>query len=92
VVIPALLVVVLAVLIGTGPAFIGQRTEALPVEPTPYVKAEDAGATMYNLALFFVLLVAATAVIYIMFTRGGSSLCSSPSSGSCFPSACFSST
>jgi len=64
-----LLVVVLAVLIGTGPAFIGQRTEALPVEPTPYVKAEDAGATMYNLALFFVLLVAATAVIYIMFTR-----------------------
>lgn len=69
VVILALLVVVLAVLIGTGPAFIGQRTEALPVEPTPYVKAEDAGATMYNLALFFVLLVAATVVIYIMFTR-----------------------
>jgi hypothetical protein len=68
-VIPALLVVVLAVLIGTGPVFIGQRTEALPVEPTPYVKAEDAGATMYNLALFFVLLVAATVVIYIMFTR-----------------------
>ena len=67
--IPALLVVVLAVLIGTGPAFIGQRTEALPVEPTPYVKAEDAGATMYNLALFFVLLVAATAVIYLLFTR-----------------------
>ncbi|AKT34299.1 hypothetical protein PYWP30_00652 [Pyrobaculum sp. WP30] len=68
-VIPALLVVVLAVLIGTGPAFISQRTEALPVEPTPYVKAEDAGATIYNLALFFVLLVTATAVIYIMFTR-----------------------
>jgi hypothetical protein len=39
------------------------------VESTPYVRAEDAGATMYNLALFFVLLVAATAVIYIMFTR-----------------------
>lgn len=67
--VPALLLVVLAVLIGTGPLFIDRQVEALPVEPTPYVKAEDAGATMYNLALFFVLLVAATAVIYIMFTR-----------------------
>jgi len=69
VVVVALLLVVLAVLLGNGPAFIGQRTEALPVEPTPYAKAEDAGATMYNLALFFVLLVAATAVIYLLFTR-----------------------
>jgi len=69
VLVPALLLVVLAVLIGTGPLFIDRQVEALPVEPTPYVKAEDAGATMYNLALFFVLLVAATAVIYIMFTR-----------------------
>ena len=68
-VVVALLLVVLAVLLGNGPAFIGQRTEALPVEPTPYAKAEDAGATMYNLALFFVLLVAATAVIYLLFTR-----------------------
>jgi hypothetical protein len=69
VVVVALLLVVLAVLLGNGPAFIGQRTEALPVEPTPYAKAEDAGATMYNLAIFFVLLVAATAVIYLLFTR-----------------------
>jgi hypothetical protein len=69
VVILALLVVVLAVLLGNGPAFIGRRIEALPVEPTPYAKAEDAGATMYNLALFFVLLVAATVVIYLLFTR-----------------------
>jgi hypothetical protein len=69
VVVIALLLVVLAVLLGNGPAFIGHRTEALPVEPTPYVKAEDAGATMYNLALFFVLLVVATAVIYLLFTR-----------------------
>ena len=69
VVVVALLIVVLAVLLGTGPAFIGQRIKELPVEPTPYVKAEDAGATMYNLALFFVLLVAATAVIYLLFTR-----------------------
>ena len=68
-VIPALLVVVLAVLIGTGPVFIGQRIEELPVESTPYVRAEDAGATIYNLALFFVLLIAATAVIYLLFTR-----------------------
>jgi hypothetical protein len=65
----ALLLVVLAVLLGNGPAFIGRRIEALPVEPTPYAKAEDAGATMYNLALFFVLLVAATVVIYLLFTR-----------------------
>jgi hypothetical protein len=69
VVVVALLLVVLGVLLGNGPAFIGKRTEALPVEPTPYAKAEDAGATMYNLALFFVLLVAATAVIYLLFTR-----------------------
>lgn len=69
VVVVALLLVVLAVLLGNGPAFIGRRTEALPVEPTPYAKAEDAGATMYNLALFFVLLVVATAVIYLLFTR-----------------------
>ncbi len=68
-VVAALLLVVLAVLLGNGPAFIGQRIEALPVEPTPYAKAEDAGATVYNLALFFVLLVAATAVIYLLFTR-----------------------
>ncbi|MCI4447652.1 MAG: hypothetical protein JHC20_07085 [Pyrobaculum sp.] len=68
-VVVALLLVVLAVLLGNGPAFIGRRTEALPVEPTPYAKAEDAGATMYNLALFFVLLVVATAVIYLLFTR-----------------------
>jgi hypothetical protein len=69
VVVIALLLVVLAVLLGNGPAFIGRRIETLPVEPTPYAKAEDAGATMYNLALFFVLLVAATAVIYLLFTR-----------------------
>jgi len=69
VVVVALLIVVLAVLLGNGPAFIGHRTEVLPVEPTPYAKAEDAGATMYNLALFFVLLVVATAVIYLLFTR-----------------------
>jgi hypothetical protein len=69
VVVIALLLVVLAVLLGNGPAFIGRRIEALPVEPTPYTKAEDAGATMYNLALFFVLLVAATVVIYLLFTR-----------------------
>jgi len=69
VVVVALLLVVLAVLLGNGPAFIGQRTEALPVEPTPYAKAEDAGATMYNLALFFILLIVATAVIYLLFTR-----------------------
>jgi len=69
VVTPALLLVVLAVLIGTGPLFIDRSVEALPVEPTPYIKAEDVGATMYNLALFFVLLVAATAVIYIIFTK-----------------------
>jgi hypothetical protein len=69
VVVVALLLVVLAVLLGNGPAFIGRRIEALPVEPTPYAKAEDAGATMYNLALFFVLLVAATVVIYLLFTR-----------------------
>ncbi|GEM_PF-784909 len=69
VVIPALLLVVLAVLIGTGPLFIERQVGALPVEPTPYVKAEDVGATMYNLALFFVLLVVATAVVYIIFTR-----------------------
>lgn len=68
-VVVALLLVVLAVLLGNGPAFIGRRIEALPVEPTPYAKAEDAGATMYNLALFFVLLVAATVVIYLLFTR-----------------------
>ena len=68
-VVVALLLVVLAVLLGNGPAFIGQRTEALPVEPTPYAKAEDAGATMYNLALFFILLIVATAVIYLLFTR-----------------------
>jgi hypothetical protein len=69
VVVVALLLVVLAVLLGNGPAFIGRRIEALPVEPTPYANAEDAGATMYNLALFFVLLVAATVVIYLLFTR-----------------------
>jgi hypothetical protein len=69
VVVVALLLVVLAVLLGNGPAFIGRRIEALPVEPTPYAKAEDAGATIYNLALFFVLLVAATVVIYLLFTR-----------------------
>ncbi len=68
-VVVALLLVVLAVLLGNGPAFIGRRIETLPVEPTPYAKAEDAGATIYNLALFFVLLVAATAVIYLLFTR-----------------------
>lgn len=68
-VVVALLLVVLAVLLGNGPAFIGRRIETLPVEPTPYAKAEDAGATMYNLALFFVLLVAATVVIYLLFTR-----------------------
>jgi hypothetical protein len=69
VVVIALFLVVLAVLLGNGPAFIGRRIETLPVEPTPYAKAEDAGATMYNLALFFVLLVAATVVIYLLFTR-----------------------
>jgi hypothetical protein len=69
VVVVALLIVVLAVLLGNGPVFIGRRTEALPVEPTPYAKAEDVGATIYNLALFFVLLVAATTVIYLLFTR-----------------------
>ena len=41
-VVVALLLVVLAVLVGTGPVFIGRRIEALPVEPAPYVKAESA--------------------------------------------------
>ncbi|MEZ0318921.1 MAG: hypothetical protein ABWK05_02870 [Pyrobaculum sp.] len=65
----ALAVVVAAVLLGVAPALAGRSSEALPVEAAPYVKAEDPGATLHNLAVFFALLVAATVVIYLLFSR-----------------------
>ncbi|RFA94315.1 hypothetical protein [Pyrobaculum aerophilum] len=68
-VIIALLLVALAVLIGTAPLFVERHIEPLPVETTPYIKAEDAGATLHNLAVFFILLVGATVVIYILFSK-----------------------
>ncbi|ABP50227.1 MULTISPECIES: hypothetical protein [Pyrobaculum] len=68
-VIIALLLVVVAVLIGTAPLFFVRNVEPLPLDAAPYVRAEDVGATVYNLAVFFTVLVAATAIIYIFFTR-----------------------
>ncbi|MEM4963645.1 MAG: hypothetical protein QXT13_05800 [Pyrobaculum sp.] len=65
----ALAVVIAAVLLGVAPAFAGRSAEALPVEAAPYVKAEDAGATLHNLVVFFALLVAATVVIYLLFSK-----------------------
>ncbi|MGC9130475.1 MAG: hypothetical protein ACP5H5_02690 [Pyrobaculum sp.] len=68
-VVVALALVAVAVLLGTAPLFFEIKVEPLPVQSTPYVRAEDAGATVHNLLVFFVLLLGATAAIYILFTR-----------------------
>lgn len=65
----ALVVTVVAVLLGTAPLLVEKETRHVPIDVGPYVKAENAGATLYNLAVFFTLLVAATVLIYLIFTR-----------------------
>lgn len=65
----ALALVAIAVLLGTAPLFFEMRVEPPPVQSAPYVRAEDVGATIHNVLIFFILLVGATAAIYILSTR-----------------------
>jgi len=65
----ALFVVALAVLLGTLPLYLNPHVEKPQIDTAVYATAETPGATLYNLAVFFTLLVVATAVIYLLLTR-----------------------
>ncbi|MFN7105674.1 MAG: hypothetical protein ACK4M3_03720 [Pyrobaculum sp.] len=65
----ALLLVSLAVLAAVSPLYFKKQVEAPPVSISPYVYGEDAGATLYNLAIFFILLTTATVLVYVLFSR-----------------------
>lgn len=62
-------VVVAATLLAVAPLLLAGEAGPPPVASTPYVRAEDAAATVYNLAVFFGLLVGATVLIYVIFSR-----------------------
>ncbi len=65
--ISALVTVSIAVLISLLPKYLGRDVE--PLVATPYNPGEDVEATAYNITIFFLLLVTATAFIYIVFAK-----------------------
>jgi len=69
VVVLALLAVALAALLGTLPLYVNPHVEKPQMDTAIYATAETPGATLYNLAVFFTLLVVATAAIYLLLTR-----------------------
>ena len=69
VVVLALLAVALAALLGTLPLYVRPYVEKPQMDTAIYATAETPGATLYNLAVFFTLLVVATAAIYLLLTR-----------------------
>ncbi|MFN3803922.1 MAG: hypothetical protein ACK4SY_02585 [Pyrobaculum sp.] len=66
----ALLLVSLAVLAAVSPLYFKRQVGAPPVSISPYVYGEDVGATLHNLAVFFILLTTATVFVYALFSRG----------------------
>ncbi|MEM1787664.1 MAG: hypothetical protein QW610_06140 [Pyrobaculum sp.] len=65
----AILIVVAAVLIGGVPFLVEKSTQYIPMGAGPYVKSEDIESTLYNLVVFFTLLLIATVLIYLLFSK-----------------------
>lgn len=65
----AILIVVAAVLIGGVPSLVEKSTQYIPMGAGPYVKSEDIESTLYNLVVFFTLLLIATVLIYLLFSK-----------------------
>ncbi|MEM0369992.1 MAG: hypothetical protein QXE80_04750 [Pyrobaculum sp.] len=65
----AILIVVAAVLIGGVPSLVEKSTQYIPMGAGPYVKSEDIESTLYNLVVFFTLLLIATVLIYLLFSQ-----------------------
>lgn len=65
----AILIVVAAVLIGGVPSLVGKSIQYIPMGAGPYVKSEDIESTLYNLVVFFTLLLIATVLIYLLFSK-----------------------
>ncbi|MEM1925934.1 MAG: hypothetical protein QXR64_02635 [Pyrobaculum sp.] len=65
----AILIVVAAVLIGGVPFLVEKSIQYIPMGAGPYVKSEDIESTLYNLVVFFTLLLIATVLIYLLFSK-----------------------